>query len=139
MAFLVNVTHVRSYKTINVLVNNLGYTEVFHNTRSSDWDWAFFRKCEYLFTFLENASFLMLGWVSECASIIHTHRQFRLLIFKLVSSRFRLTLCIGYTFICTFFSTINKLQYNKIQFPCSYEFYITFNTFNEFTFKIFNF
>ena len=72
MAFLVNVTHVRSYKTINILVNNLGYTEVFQNTRSSVWDWAFFRKCEYLFTFQENASFLMLSWVSECSSVIHT-------------------------------------------------------------------
>ena len=49
--------------------------------------------------------------------VIHTHTQDILWIviiyFELVN-RFRLALCMSYTFICIFFSTINKLQQNTI-------------------------
>ena len=93
------------WNNVNNLVNSLSYTQVF--TISQPWiPIYFFRR---ILHFLCSSDFLIY---------MRTHTRGILWIvniyFKL-ASRFRLALCMDYPSICTFFSTINELQYNTIQ------------------------
>ena len=101
---------------VYTLVNTLGCTKLFIVPGRASETELLPEKSEYLFTFLENASFLMLVWFSECVSVMHTHTRGILWIvnicFKLVI-RFRSAFCMVYTFICTFFSiNYSTIQYN---------------------------